>query len=152
MSLSTTSKCFLNTSRDGDPTIFLGSPFQHLTTLSENKFFLTSNQNLSWNNLRPFPLVLLLVTWVMRLTPTLLQPPFRWLQRAMRSPLSFFFCRLNNPSSLSRSPSDLCSRFLTSLLPLSELAPGPQCLSYSEGPKTENSTRGTASPELSTGG
>ena len=46
MSLSTTSKCFLNTSRDGDSTTPLGSPFQHLTTHLENKFFLTSKLNL----------------------------------------------------------------------------------------------------------
>ena len=31
MSLSTAFKCFLNTSRDGDSTISLGSPFQHQT-------------------------------------------------------------------------------------------------------------------------
>jgi len=34
MSLSTTSKRFLNTSRDGDSTTPLGSLFQYLTTLS----------------------------------------------------------------------------------------------------------------------
>jgi len=33
-----TSSCFLNASRDGDSITSLGSPFQHLTTLSE-KFF-----------------------------------------------------------------------------------------------------------------
>ena len=38
------------------------------------------------------------------------------------------------------------------LLPSSEHAPGPQCLSYSEGPKTGHSTQGAASPVLSTGG
>ena len=55
MFLSTKSKCFLNTSRDGDSTASLGSPFQHLTTLSEKKFFLTFNLNFPWHNLRPFP-------------------------------------------------------------------------------------------------
>ncbi|KAK4818276.1 hypothetical protein QYF61_009994 [Mycteria americana] len=53
-------------------------------------------------NLRPFPLVLWLVTWEQRLTPTSLQPPFR----------------LNNPSSLSRSSSDFCSRPFTSFIAL----------------------------------
>jgi len=43
MSLSTTSKRFLNTSRDGDSTTFLGSPFQCLTTLSVKKLFLNLN-------------------------------------------------------------------------------------------------------------
>ncbi|KAK4821856.1 LOW QUALITY PROTEIN: hypothetical protein QYF61_004333 [Mycteria americana] len=42
--------------------------------------------------------------------PTSRQPPFRQLQRAMRSPLSLLFSRLNNPRSLSRCPSALCSR------------------------------------------
>jgi len=36
MSLSTTSKWFLNTSRDGDSTTSLGGLFQCLTALSEN--------------------------------------------------------------------------------------------------------------------
>ncbi|XP_072708486.1 COP9 signalosome complex subunit 5 isoform X2 [Ciconia boyciana] len=61
----------------GDSTTFLGSLFQCLTTLPVKKFFLISNLNLPWHNLRPFPLVLWLVTWEKRLTPTSLQPPFR---------------------------------------------------------------------------
>ena len=67
MSLSTTSTCLLNTSRDGDSTTSLGSLSNDLTTLSVKKFFLISNLNLPWCNLRPFPLVLLLVTWENRL-------------------------------------------------------------------------------------
>ncbi|KAK4829616.1 LOW QUALITY PROTEIN: hypothetical protein QYF61_005743 [Mycteria americana] len=78
MSLSTSSKCLLNTSRDGDSTTSLGSLFQCLTTLLVKTFFLTSNLNLPWRNLRPFPLVLSLVNWEKRLTPTSLQPPFRY--------------------------------------------------------------------------
>lgn len=42
MPLSTTSKCFFNTSRDSDSTNSLGCLFQHLTTLLEKKFFLIS--------------------------------------------------------------------------------------------------------------
>ena len=42
MSLSATSTCFLNTSRDGVSTTSL---FQCLTTLLEKKCFLTSNLN-----------------------------------------------------------------------------------------------------------
>ncbi|KAK4831211.1 hypothetical protein QYF61_016048 [Mycteria americana] len=90
---------FFNSSRDGDFTTSLDTLFQCLTTLSVKKFFLISNLNLPWCNLRPPPLVLSLVTWEKRLTPTSLQPPFRMI----RSPLSLFFSRLNNPSSLSRS-------------------------------------------------
>uniref|UniRef100_A0A8D0FA34 C-type lectin domain-containing protein n=1 Tax=Strix occidentalis caurina TaxID=311401 RepID=A0A8D0FA34_STROC len=33
--------------------------------------------NLPWRNLRPFPLVLSLITWLKRLIPSSLQPPFR---------------------------------------------------------------------------
>ena len=57
MSLSTTSKWLLNTIRDGDSTTLSGSLFQCLTTLSVKKFFLISNVNFPWCNLRPFPLV-----------------------------------------------------------------------------------------------
>lgn len=42
MSFSTTSKCFLNASVDGDSTTSLGNPFQQLTTFSEKKFLLIS--------------------------------------------------------------------------------------------------------------
>ncbi|XP_068267934.1 protein EOLA1-like [Nyctibius grandis] len=62
---------------DGDSTTSLGSLFQCLTTLSRKKFFLISNLNLPLHNLRPLPLVLSLVTWEKRQTPTSLQPPFR---------------------------------------------------------------------------
>ncbi|KAK4832220.1 hypothetical protein QYF61_021067, partial [Mycteria americana] len=110
MSLSTTSTRLLNTSRDGNSTTSLGSLFQCLTTLSVNKFFLISNLNPPWCNLRPFPLVLSLVTWEKRPTPTWLQPPYRQLKRAGRFPLSLLFSRLNNP----RSSYDLCSRPFTS--------------------------------------
>ncbi|KAK4820179.1 hypothetical protein QYF61_021451, partial [Mycteria americana] len=56
MSLSTSSKRPLNTSRDGDSTTSLGSLFQCLITLSVKKNFLISSLNLPWRNLRPFPL------------------------------------------------------------------------------------------------
>ncbi|KAK4824710.1 LOW QUALITY PROTEIN: hypothetical protein QYF61_017936 [Mycteria americana] len=54
MSLSTSSKRLLNTSRDGDSTTSLGSLFQCLITLSVKKNFLISSLNLPWCNLRPF--------------------------------------------------------------------------------------------------
>ncbi|KAK4829075.1 hypothetical protein QYF61_002019, partial [Mycteria americana] len=78
MSLSTTSTHLLNTSRDGDSTTSLGSLLQCLTTLSVKTFFLISNLNLPWHNLRPFPLVLWLVTWEKRPTLTSLQSSFRY--------------------------------------------------------------------------
>jgi len=46
MSRSTTSKWFLNASRDGDSATSLGSPFQCLTTLSVKTFLLITNLNL----------------------------------------------------------------------------------------------------------
>ena len=72
MSLSTTSKQFLNTSRDGNSTTSLGTLFQCLTTLSVKTFFLISNLNLPWFNLRPFPLILSPVTSEKRPTSILL--------------------------------------------------------------------------------
>jgi len=62
MSLSATSTWSWNTSRDGESTTSLGSLCHCLTTLYEKKCFLISNLKLSWHNLRPFPLVLSLVT------------------------------------------------------------------------------------------
>ena len=67
--LCVTSALFLETSRGSDSTTSLGSLFQCLTTLSEEQFFLISNMNLPWHNLRSFPLVLLHVMWEKRLTP-----------------------------------------------------------------------------------
>ncbi|XP_040434752.1 AN1-type zinc finger protein 5-like isoform X1 [Falco naumanni] len=63
--------------RDGDSTASLGSLFQCLTRLLVKKFFLISSLNLPWQNLRLLPLVLSLDTWMKRLIPTPLQPPFR---------------------------------------------------------------------------
>jgi len=103
MSLSTTSKRFLNTSRDSDSTTTLGSPFQCFTTLSVKKCFLISNLNLPWHNLRPFPLILSPVSSEKRPTPLWLQAPFRYWKRAIRSPLSPLFPRLNSPSSFSHA-------------------------------------------------
>ena len=74
MSWSATSKRFLNTSRDGDSTTFLDSLFQCLTILSVMKFFLIPNLNLPWHNLRPLPLILLLVTWEKNCPVRLLEP------------------------------------------------------------------------------
>jgi len=58
-SLSATSTWLLHTSRNS--TTSLGSLCHCLTALSEKKYFLISNLNLPWHNLRPLPLVLSLV-------------------------------------------------------------------------------------------
>lgn len=56
--LSARSSQFLNASRGGDSTTSMGIPFQCLTTLSVEKFFLMSNLNHPWYSSRPFPSVL----------------------------------------------------------------------------------------------
>ena len=71
MFLSTTSACFLDTSRASDSTTSLGSLIQHLTTLLEKKFFLISNLDLPWHNLKLFTLVLSVVMQEKRLNPPL---------------------------------------------------------------------------------
>jgi len=93
-------------------------------------------ENSYWGNLRLFPLILSLVTWEKRLTPTMLQPPFEYLYRAIRSSLSLLFSRLNKPSPLSHSSYNL---FSPSSLLFFGCAPAPQYLSCGEGPKTEHS-------------
>ena len=45
----------------GDSTTSLGSHCHCLTALAEKKWFLTPNLKLPWHNLRPFPLILLLL-------------------------------------------------------------------------------------------
>lgn len=47
-----------------------GQPVQYLTTHFEKKFILIISLNLPWHSLRPFPLILLLVTWEKSLTPS----------------------------------------------------------------------------------
>ena len=61
MSLSAISLCFLKTFGVGDCSTSLGSLCQWLTAPSEKKFFLISNMNLPWPNLKPFHLVLSLL-------------------------------------------------------------------------------------------
>ena len=56
MSLGATSTIFLNTLCNDDSTISLINLFQYLTALYEKNFFLVSNLNLPWCNLKPLPL------------------------------------------------------------------------------------------------
>lgn len=55
MSLSATSPCLSNHSRNGHPTTSLGSQSQCLTTLLGKKFFLIPYLNPPWCHLRPVP-------------------------------------------------------------------------------------------------
>jgi len=72
--------------RDDDSTTSLSSLCQCITTLSKT-FFLISNLNLLWCNLRPLPFILSLNTWEKMLTSTS-QPPFRELQRVIDEGIS----------------------------------------------------------------
>jgi len=58
----------LSTSRVGDFTTSLGSLFHCLTTLLEKNYLVMTDLNLPCCNLKPFLLILLLVTWEKRLT------------------------------------------------------------------------------------
>lgn len=99
---------------------FQGWGFHHLLEslfqchLSVKKLFPISKLNILLHNLRPFLLVLSHISW-RKGWP---QPPFWELWRAIRSPLSLLFSRLNNPSSFNCSSSDLCSRPFTSFVAL----------------------------------
>lgn len=75
---SATSAHFLNSCRDGDCTASLGTLLQCLTTLSGKKFFLISSLNLHWQNLKPFPLALLIVIWKKRPTCSSTTVSFLW--------------------------------------------------------------------------
>lgn len=72
-----TSLHFLQTSRDGESTTFLGNLLQCHTTLSVKTFLLMSSLNFLWHNLRLFPFILSLVAWENR--RSLLQHPLRQL-------------------------------------------------------------------------
>jgi len=66
----------------------------------------------------------------------------------IRSSPSLLFFTLSKSSSFSHFPSDLCFRPITVLLS-SGRAPGPRCLSSSEGTNTgQNSDAGKAKPSL----
>jgi len=66
----TSSRQFLNTSRDGDSTTPLGSPFQYSVTLRVKKFFLMFRWNFLCFSLCLLPLVLLLGTTEESLAPS----------------------------------------------------------------------------------
>lgn len=68
------------------------------------------------------------------------EPP---LNHVLICPVHMDFSRLNTPSPLSSSSSDLCSRAFSSSVPFSGPTPAPQC--PCEGPKTEHRTWGVAS-------
>jgi len=139
MSLSATSWCFLNTSRDSDSTTSLGSLCQCLTSLSEKKFLLISNLILPWCNLKRFPFVLSLVIQETRPTPTSLQP-FKELKTVVICPLSLLFSRQNNLGFLA-IPHKACAPDPSpASLPFSGCVTGLQCTSGSQGSKTERST------------
>lgn len=112
------------------------------------KIFLICNPNLPWHNLRLFHLVLSLHAW-RRDWPSSCHSLLSDNCRAIGSPLSLLFFRLDNHSSLSHSLWDLCSGPFTSSV---ALFGHTQCLSCSEGPRTEHWIQGEASPVPTAGG
>ena len=90
------------TRKDSNNITSLGSPFQRLTAPVET-FFFTSDLNLPSCHLRPSLQSITAYTGEED-DPTSTSPLFSQLQRARRPSLSLLFSRLNNPSSLSRSP------------------------------------------------
>jgi len=94
MSLSTTSKHFLNTSRDGNFSTYLGRPPQHLTTLREEVF----------PNVQPeTPLAQLEAIPSSRIASYMgeevdSQSSLQVVAESVQPPLSLLFHRLNNPS------------------------------------------------------
>ena len=102
MSLNAICTCFLN-SGDGDSTTSPGSQFECLASLLEKKFFLKSTRNLPWLDWWRLPICPIMSYLEEETNPTSPQPPYRELQRAIMTPLSLLFSRLNNPSSLSCS-------------------------------------------------
>ena len=104
--------------RPGASTTSLGSLFQCLTTLSVKKCFLMSSVNLLWHSFEPFPCGLSLDTRKKNSAPPSPRPLLRMLWRAMRSPLSLLFSRLNNPKVLSCSSQDFPSSPFTTFVAL----------------------------------
>ena len=82
-----------------------GQGIQHLSGqyVSIKNCFLLSNVNLPSFVLKPFPLVLSQQVLLKSLSPSFLQPPFRYQKAAIRSLGSLLFSRLDSPSSLSPS-------------------------------------------------
>jgi len=79
----------------------LDSLFQHIATPMEKKCFVISNLNLPWHNLRPFPLVLLLLPGSRSQPPPCHSFLFRGLLRAIKSSLNLL--QAERPTSLSLS-------------------------------------------------
>jgi len=150
MSLSTTSKYFLNTYLQGWWLHHLpGKPVPECDHSFWGEIFFSYP---TWTSAG--------ATWVQSLYP------YHWLRgrsgqnppchsllssscREQLSPLILLFSKLNNPSSLSHSYKTCTPDPSPALLPFSGHSPGPQRHSYSERPKPECTTRGTVSPELS---
>ncbi|KAK4812304.1 LOW QUALITY PROTEIN: hypothetical protein QYF61_014090, partial [Mycteria americana] len=100
---------------DGDSTTSLGSLFQCLITLSVKKFFPNIQSKPPLVQLEAIPSCSM-ACYLGEETDTHLSTAS--FQRAVRSPLSLLFSRLNNPSFLSHSLQDLCSRPFTSSVAL----------------------------------
>lgn len=130
---------FLSSSRGGDSTTALGSLCQCLTTFSLKEFFPISHFNLTWCNLRPFPLTLSLVTWNKTGCPLL-----SGAVQSCKVPSEPLFLQAE-PLSSSLSPS-WCSRPFPSPVPCPGLSPASQYPPCHEGPKPGPGFKASAVP------
>jgi len=78
---------------------FLGKQFRSLATLIIKNFFLISSLDLPSFSLNPLHFVLSLEPLVESLSLSFLNAPFKYHKAAVKSPQSFLFSRLNQPSS-----------------------------------------------------
>lgn len=91
-----------NTSSEGDSITSVGSLFQRQATFLLQKVFPISNLNVSWHNLKSFPLALSLVICEKRPTLHLATTSFQAVVE-LRSDLNLIPSRLNIPSSSAAS-------------------------------------------------
>ena len=90
----------LSACMDGASTTTPGNLFQCLTTLIVKNYFLIYSLNIPSFSLKLFPLALSLQTLLKSLSPSFLQPPFKFQKATLRSPWSLLFSTLHSSSSL----------------------------------------------------
>ena len=148
MSLSTTSKWFLNTSRDGDSTTSLVSLFQCLTTPSVKEILLKIQPKPPLVQLAAIPPHPITCHQREETNPTLAISTLQILEESNNVSPQPPFPQTKQPQFLQ---SLLVGHILQALQKFFEPTPASPCPFCTEVPKTEHSTRGEVSPMPSTG-